>query len=48
MELRKTFQFEAAHYLPDLPKEHKYNRLHGPVLKWKLLLKVNATLNLAG
>jgi 6-pyruvoyltetrahydropterin/6-carboxytetrahydropterin synthase len=29
MELRKTFQFEAAHLLPHLPKSHKCRRLHG-------------------
>ncbi len=29
MELRKTFQFEAAHLLPHLPKHHKCRRLHG-------------------
>jgi 6-pyruvoyltetrahydropterin/6-carboxytetrahydropterin synthase len=29
MELRKTFQFEAAHLLPYLPKAHKCRRLHG-------------------
>jgi 6-pyruvoyltetrahydropterin/6-carboxytetrahydropterin synthase len=29
VELRKTFQFEAAHLLPDLPKSHKCRRLHG-------------------
>ena len=29
MELRKTFQFEAAHLLPQLPKTHKCRRLHG-------------------
>ena len=29
MELRKTFQFEAAHQLPLLPKSHKCRRLHG-------------------
>jgi 6-pyruvoyltetrahydropterin/6-carboxytetrahydropterin synthase len=28
-ELRKTFQFEAAHLLPYLPKSHKCRRLHG-------------------
>ena len=27
MELRKTFQFEAAHLLPHLPKTHKCQRL---------------------
>jgi len=29
VELRKTFQFEAAHLLPLLPKAHKCRRLHG-------------------
>lgn len=29
IELRKTFQFEAAHLLPRLPKTHKCRRLHG-------------------
>ncbi|MGC9944603.1 MAG: 6-carboxytetrahydropterin synthase QueD [Verrucomicrobiota bacterium] len=29
MELRKSFQFEAAHLLPHLPKTHKCRRLHG-------------------
>jgi 6-pyruvoyltetrahydropterin/6-carboxytetrahydropterin synthase len=29
MELRKTFQFEAAHLLPYLPQTHKCRRLHG-------------------
>src|SRR5258706_6208239 len=29
MELAKTFQFEAAHLLPNLPKSHKCGRLHG-------------------
>ncbi len=29
IELRKTFQFEAAHLLPHLPKTHKCRRLHG-------------------
>ncbi|MBM3822525.1 MAG: 6-carboxytetrahydropterin synthase QueD [Verrucomicrobia bacterium] len=29
MELRKTFQFEAAHRLPLLPSTHKCHRLHG-------------------
>ena len=28
-ELRKTFQFEAAHLLPRLPESHKCRRLHG-------------------
>lgn len=29
VELRKTFQFEAAHRLPRLPESHKCWRLHG-------------------
>lgn len=29
MELRKSFQFEAAHLLPLLPRGHKCRRLHG-------------------
>ncbi len=29
VELRKTFQFEAAHRLPRLPRTHKCHRLHG-------------------
>ena len=29
MELRRTFQFEAAHRLPHVPPGHKCARLHG-------------------
>ena len=29
VELRKTFQFEAAHQLPNVPADHKCARLHG-------------------
>ncbi len=29
MELRKSFQFEAAHALPNVPPDHKCRRLHG-------------------
>ena len=29
VELRKTFQFEAAHRLPHVPANHKCARLHG-------------------
>ncbi len=29
MDLRKTFQFEAAHFLPYVPDTHKCRRLHG-------------------
>ena len=33
MELRKTYQFEAAHLLPLLPRSHKCRRLHGHSFK---------------
>ncbi|MBL9136566.1 MAG: 6-carboxytetrahydropterin synthase QueD [Verrucomicrobiales bacterium] len=29
VELRRSFQFEAAHLLPRLPEGHKCRRLHG-------------------
>lgn len=33
VELIKSFQFEAAHLLPHLPKSHKCRRLHGHSFK---------------
>ncbi len=36
MELRKSFQFEAAHLLPGLPRTHKCRRLHGHSFKIEL------------
>ena len=33
VELRKSFQFEAAHLLPHLPRTHKCRRLHGHSFK---------------
>lgn len=36
MQLRKTFQFEAAHLLPHLPNSHKCRRLHGHSFKVEL------------
>jgi 6-pyruvoyltetrahydropterin/6-carboxytetrahydropterin synthase len=38
MELRKTFQFEAAHLLPNLPKKHKCRRLHGHSFKAEIVV----------
>jgi len=38
MELRKTFQFEAAHLLPRLPKLHKCRRLHGHSFKVEIVV----------
>jgi 6-pyruvoyltetrahydropterin/6-carboxytetrahydropterin synthase len=29
VELEKTFRFEAAHLLPNVPADHKCRRLHG-------------------
>ncbi len=38
VELRKTFQFEAAHLLPRLPKTHKCRRLHGHSFKVEVVV----------
>jgi 6-pyruvoyltetrahydropterin/6-carboxytetrahydropterin synthase len=38
IELRKTFQFEAAHLLPRLPKTHKCRRLHGHSFKVEIIV----------
>jgi len=38
LELRKTFQFEAAHLLPHLPKSHKCRRLHGHSFKVEIVV----------
>jgi len=38
MELRKSFQFEAAHLLPKLPKSHKCRRLHGHSFKVEIAI----------
>ena len=29
MEIYKKFSFDSAHYLPNLPEEHKCRRMHG-------------------
>ena len=41
MELRKTFQFEAAHLLPYLPRTHKCRRLHGHSFKVDIVVEGN-------
>ena len=38
MELRKSFQFEAAHLLPLLPEAHKCRRLHGHSFKVEIVI----------
>ena len=39
MELRRTFQFEAAHRLPLLPAAHKCHRLHGHSFKVEVVVE---------
>jgi 6-pyruvoyltetrahydropterin/6-carboxytetrahydropterin synthase len=39
IEINKEFTFEAAHKLPNVPKDHKCARLHGHSYKIKLHLK---------
>ena len=38
LELRKTFQFEAAHLLPHLPENHTCRRLHGHSFKAEIVV----------
>lgn len=39
MEIYKEFKFEAAHYLPNVPKDHKCYRLHGHSYRVKLFIQ---------
>lgn len=38
VELRKSFQFEAAHRLPHVPETHKCRRLHGHSFQVELVV----------
>ena len=38
IEIRKTFQFEAAHRLPHLPSSHKCSRIHGHSFKFEVAI----------
>ena len=46
MELRKSFQFEAAHLLPLLPKNHKCRRLHGHSFSVEIVIAGECDANL--
>ena len=39
LELRKSFQFEAAHLLPNLPESHKCRRLHGHSFRVEIVVE---------
>ena len=38
VELIKSFQFEAAHRLPNVPRTHKCHRLHGHSFKVEVMV----------
>jgi 6-pyruvoyltetrahydropterin/6-carboxytetrahydropterin synthase len=39
VELSKTFTFEAAHRLPNVPADHKCRRLHGHSFKIEIVVR---------
>ncbi|XDD54386.1 6-carboxytetrahydropterin synthase QueD [Leptospira sp. WS4.C2] len=39
IELSKTFGFEAAHFLPNVPEGHKCRRMHGHSFRFSVTLK---------
>src|ERR1051325_4974718 len=45
-ELRKSFQFEAAHSLPNVPEGHKCRRLHGHSFKVEIAVSGELDANL--
>ena len=41
MEIYKKFSFDSAHYLPNLPSDHKCRRMHGHTFYVTLFVKGN-------
>ena len=39
VELSKDFRFEAAHYLPNVAKEHKCRRMHGHSFRGEIVVR---------
>lgn len=39
MELFKEFSFDSAHFLPNVPEDHKCRRMHGHTYRLRLCLK---------
>ena len=39
MLLEKTFRFEAAHWLPNVPEDHKCRRMHGHSFRVTVVVK---------
>ena len=42
IEIVKSFRFEAAHYLPNVPEGHKCKRLHGHSFRFDVVCKGDA------
>jgi len=42
----RSYTFEAAHYLPDLPKGHKCQRMHGH--SYRVEVRISGPVNAAG
>lgn len=41
VELAKDFRFEAAHYLPHVPADHKCRRMHGHSFRGEVAIRGN-------
>jgi 6-pyruvoyltetrahydropterin/6-carboxytetrahydropterin synthase len=39
VELVKDFRFEAAHYLPNVPEDHKCRRIHGHSFRGEIAVR---------